>query len=58
MIDNMVDGGVRLDFRSAVRITFLSVPILYLTVADLEGFAAALAELGIPGVDARKAKRP
>ena len=47
-------GGVRLEFRTAIRITFLRVPILYLTVDDLEGFAAALAELGIPGQDARK----
>ena len=46
-------GGVRLDFREPIRLGFLSVPALYLTVQDLEGFAAALAELGIPGEDAR-----
>ena len=34
---------------SAIR-----VPALYLTVDDIEGFAAALAERGLPGADARK----
>jgi hypothetical protein len=29
------------------------VPALYVTVEELEGFAAALAERGIAGVDAR-----
>lgn len=46
-------GGVRLDFREPVRALGLSVPALYLTVEDLEGFAAALGARGIPGVDAR-----
>jgi hypothetical protein len=48
-------GGVRLDFRQPVpAMRFFRVPALYLTVADPEGFAAALAERGIPGEDARK----
>lgn len=48
-------GGVRLDFRAPIRVGFLGVPALYLTVEDLEGFADALAALGIPGEDARTA---
>ena len=47
-------GGVRMDFVERVRVGPLPVPALYVTVDDLEGFAAALAERGIPGVDARK----
>lgn len=47
-------GGVRLDFREPVRAMGFSVPALYVTVADLEGFAAALAARGIPGTDARR----
>jgi len=46
-------GGVRLDFLEGVRMGRLRVPALYVTVDDLEGFAAALAERGIAGVDAR-----
>lgn len=46
-------GGVRVDFRDPVRIGFLRVPALYVTVEDLEGFGAALAAKGIPGQDAR-----
>jgi hypothetical protein len=50
-------GGVRLNFRKPVRWGFLSVPALYATVGDLEGFAAALSERGIPGEDARRTER-
>lgn len=46
-------GGVRLDFVEPVRIAPFRCPALYVTVDDLEGFAAALAERGIRGVDAR-----
>ena len=46
-------GGVRLDFREPIKVGFFSVPALYLTVQDLEGFAASLVRLGIPGEDAR-----
>jgi hypothetical protein len=35
----------------------LRLPALYVTVEDLEGFAAALAERGVAGQDARKPKR-
>ena len=49
-------GGVRVDFAEPVR-SFLKVPALYVTVEDLDGFAAALAARGIPGVDARKGNR-
>jgi hypothetical protein len=47
-------GGVRVDFKERVRFGFLRIPALYVTVEDLEGIAAALAALGIPGEDARK----
>lgn len=49
-------GGVRLDFAEPVR-SFLKVPALYVTVEDLDGFAAALDARGIPGVDKRKRHR-
>lgn len=47
-------GGVRVDFRTPARLGILRPPAVYLTVEDLEGFAAALTELGIPGEDRRK----
>jgi hypothetical protein len=46
-------GGVRLDFRTPVRYGPLQVPALYVGADDLEGFAAALSALGIPGRDGR-----
>jgi hypothetical protein len=46
-------GGVRLDFRAPVAWGPLRVPALYVTVGDLEGFAAALTARGVPGEDAR-----
>jgi hypothetical protein len=46
-------GGVRLDLRERVPVGPFRIPALYVTVDDLEGFAAALAERGIDGVDAR-----
>ena len=51
-------GGVRVDFREPVRgLGRLRIPALYVTVEDLEGLADALAERGVPGTDARKARR-
>lgn len=50
-------GGVRVDFREPVARFGVRITALYLTVEDLEGFAAALAERGLPGTDARKARR-
>jgi len=50
-------GGVRVDFRAPVRWWRLGVPATYYGVQDLEGFAAELAALGIPGEDARTARR-
>ena len=47
-------GGVRIEFRERVRVGPFRVPALYVTVEDLEGFAAALTERGIHGFDARK----
>jgi hypothetical protein len=48
-------GGVRVDFRQRVpTMRIFRIPALYVTVEDLDGFAAALAERGIPGVDARR----
>jgi hypothetical protein len=46
-------GGVRVDFREPVKWRPLRAPALYVTVEDLDGFAAALAARGIPGEDAR-----
>jgi hypothetical protein len=46
-------GGVRLDFREPIEVGPIKTPALYLTVEDLEGFGAALAARGIPGMDAR-----
>lgn len=47
-------GGVRMDLRRPLRWGFLSVPAVHAGVDDLEGFAAALSERGIPGTDARR----
>jgi hypothetical protein len=47
-------GGVRMDFREPVRASLFRIPALYVGVEDLEGFAAALSERGIPGEDARR----
>jgi len=49
-------GGVRIDFHEAIRYWRLYPPALYLSVEDLEGFAAALSARGIPGED-RRTKR-
>jgi hypothetical protein len=50
-------GGVRIDFHEPVPRMGLRVPALYLTVDDLEGFAAALSERGLSGYDARTPAR-
>lgn len=53
------DGGLRLDFRRPIRIGPFAAPALYVTVEDLDGLAAALTALGVPGEDARRpARRP
>jgi hypothetical protein len=44
---------VRLDLAEPVRWTIFDVPAVYVGVDDLEGFAAALSELGIDGEDRR-----
>jgi hypothetical protein len=46
-------GGVRVDFQPRVRYRFLRLPAIYYGVEDLDGFAAELTSLGIPGEDAR-----
>jgi hypothetical protein len=51
-------GGVRVDFKEPIRTAGVHVPALYLTVDDLEGFAAALAKRGLPGTDARRLPGP
>lgn len=51
-------GGVRLDFREPVEVGLFRAPALYVTVEDLEGFAAALTGHGIAGVDARERVPP
>ena len=47
-------GGVRLDFKRPITWHALSVPQLYVTVADLAGLGAALGAAGIPGEDGRR----
>ena len=47
-------GGVRVDFDPRVRYWFLRLPAIYYGVEDLEGFAAGLTALGIPGEDGRQ----
>jgi hypothetical protein len=51
-------GGVRLDFRERVAWFVFHVPAVYVGANDLEAFAAALADRGIPGEDARTRKVP
>jgi hypothetical protein len=46
-------GGVRMDFKERVKLGPIRIPALYVTVDDLEGFAAALRHRGITGEDAR-----
>ena len=46
-------GGVRLDFREPIKVGVLHPPALYVTVEDLDGFAAELVARGIQGQDAR-----
>ena len=48
-------GGVRMDLREPFSYGPLRIRTVYVGVEDLEGFAAALAALAIPGEDARKA---
>ncbi len=47
-------GGVRMDFRVPIRYGRVAVPALYVGADDLDGFAAALAGLGVPGEDVRR----
>lgn len=47
-------GGVRLDLRERLPYGPFRLPAVYVGVEDLEGFAAALAVLGLEGVDARR----
>ena len=51
--DGTHTGGVRMDLREPIRFGPLRRNAIYVTVEDLEGFAAALASLGISGTDAR-----
>jgi hypothetical protein len=51
--DGTHTGGVRMDVREPVRFGPLRRTAIYVTVEDLEGFAAALSSFGIPGTDAR-----
>jgi len=46
-------GGVRVDLARTVPFGPFNVPALYVGADDLDGFAAALAAVGIPGEDAR-----
>jgi hypothetical protein len=51
--DGTHTGGVRMDLAEPITFGPLRRSAIYVTVDDLEGFAAALAALGIQGVDAR-----
>ena len=51
--DGTHTGGVRMDLRKPIRFGPLRRTAIYVSVDDLEGFAAALASLGIPGMDTR-----
>jgi hypothetical protein len=48
-------GSVRLDLREPIRWTVFRTPAFYVAPDDLEAFAAAVADRGIPGEDARRA---
>ena len=52
-------GGICLSLRQRVRLWWWpwNLERLYLTLDDLEGFAAELERRGIPGRDARRAPR-
>ena len=50
-------GGLRIDFKQRERRGILNIPRMYVTVADLDGLAAALSAAGIPGEDARRTPR-
>jgi hypothetical protein len=47
-------GGVRIDLVRRVRWGPFQVPAVWVGADDLVGFAAALAEAGVPGEDARR----
>ncbi|HUP54635.1 MAG TPA: hypothetical protein VM408_03940 [Methylomirabilota bacterium] len=46
-------GGVRIDFRTPVRWSLLSVPAIYVPADDLEALAAELTRRGVTGEDIR-----
>jgi len=52
--DGVHHGGVRLEFREPARSFGLRVTALYVTVADIDGFTAALRARGIDGSDIRR----
>jgi hypothetical protein len=47
-------GGVRIDLVRRVRWGPFQIPAVWVGADDLVGFAAALAEAGVPGEDARR----
>jgi hypothetical protein len=53
-LDGVHHGGVKLEFREPARSFGLKVNALYVTVADIDGFVAALRARGIEGTDARR----
>jgi hypothetical protein len=55
--DGVHQAGVRLEFREPARSFGLRVTALYVTVADIDGFVAALRARGIDGIDARRQRR-
>ena len=49
-------SGVRIDFKERVRWGPFTVPRLYLTPEDIDGFVQALTARGISGEDVRKGR--
>lgn len=47
-------GGVRIDLRRPVGWGPFRVPAFYVGADDLDGFAAALSDLAVPGMDGRR----
>lgn len=47
-------GGVRIDFRTAVRWTIFRVPAIYVPADDLAALAVELERRGVPGRDLRR----
>jgi hypothetical protein len=52
--DGSAHGGIRIDFRTPAKWTFLRVPAIYASADDEAALGAALAARGVLGEDARR----